>query len=181
MFGERHRKKPRVEGSPKSLTSKPKISHLGVFGSVAHVHVPDERRTKLDDKSEIYIFIGYSSHSKGYKLYNPNSKKFVISRDVIFDEEGEWDFNSSTDEFNFFPQFDEVEQIPMEQLGEPQQEHATPPASPMQSDKRDSPPSFLAERNEERIRSLEDLYEVTDRLENLTFFCLSTDCEPLNF
>ena len=43
---------------------KPKISHLRVFGSVAHVHVQDERRTKLDDKSEKYIFIGYSTHSK---------------------------------------------------------------------------------------------------------------------
>ena len=51
----------------------------------------------------------------------------------------------------------------------------------MQSDKRDSPPSFLAERNEERIRSLEDLYEVTDRLENLTLFCLFVDYEPVNF
>ena len=72
----------------------------------------------------------------------------------MFNEEGEWEFNSSTDEFNFFPQFDEVEKIPVEQLGEPQQEHITPPASPMQSDKGDSPLSFLAERNEKRIRSL---------------------------
>ena len=110
---------------------KPGISHLRVFGSVAHVHVPDERRTKLDDKSEKYIFIGYSTHSKGYKLYNPNNKKFVISRDVMFDEEGEWEFNSSTDEFNFFPQFDEAEQTPVEQPDENQQEHTTPPASPM--------------------------------------------------
>ena len=45
----------------------------------------------------------------------------------------------------------------------------------------DSPPSFLAERNEECIRSLEDLYEVTDRLENLTLFYLFADCEPVNF
>ena len=76
------------------------------------------------------------------------------------------------DEFNFFAQFDEVEKTPVEQLGEPQQEHVTPPALPMQSDKGDSPPSFLTERHEERIRSLEYLYEVTDRLENLTLFCL---------
>ena len=68
---------------------KPEISHLRVFGSVAHVHVPDERRVKLDDKSERYIFISYSTHSKGYKLYNPNNKRIVISRDVMFDEEGE--------------------------------------------------------------------------------------------
>ena len=81
---------------------KPKISRLRVFGSVTHVHIPNERKTKLDDKSEKYIFIGYSTHLKGYKLYNPNNKKFVISQDVMFDEEEEWDFNSSIDEFNLF-------------------------------------------------------------------------------
>ena len=46
---------------------KPSISHLRVFGSIAYVHVPDERREKLDDKSERFIFIGYDSSSKGYK------------------------------------------------------------------------------------------------------------------
>lgn len=31
---------------------KPNISHLRVFGSIAYVHVPNEKRNKLDDKSE---------------------------------------------------------------------------------------------------------------------------------
>ena len=33
-----------------------------------------------------YIFFGYKSGVKGYKLWCPKSKKFVISRDVIFYE-----------------------------------------------------------------------------------------------
>lgn len=46
--------------------------------------------TKLDGKSEKFIFIGYDNNSKGYKLYNPSTENIVnISRDVIFDEEGE--------------------------------------------------------------------------------------------
>ena len=53
----------------------------------------DEKRTKLDDKSEKYVFVGYDSRSKGYKLYNPNSRKIVISRDVEFDEEDCWDWS----------------------------------------------------------------------------------------
>jgi len=56
-----------------------------------YVHVPNEKRSKLDDKSEKYIFIGYDSNSKGYKLYNPNSGKTIINQDVIFNEEVEWD------------------------------------------------------------------------------------------
>ncbi|KAE8681376.1 hypothetical protein F3Y22_tig00111330pilonHSYRG00435 [Hibiscus syriacus] len=46
----------------------------------------------------------------------PDNKKIVISRDVVFNKEGEWDFNSHADNFNFFPQFEEDEQTMREQL-----------------------------------------------------------------
>ena len=42
---------------------------------------------KLDDRSKIYILIGYGSRTKDYKLYDPHSGKISISRDVKFDEE----------------------------------------------------------------------------------------------
>ena len=72
---------------------KPNVSHLRVFGSIAYAHVPDEKRSKLDEKSEKYVFIGYDLRSKGYKLYSPATKKVIISRDVMFNEEGSWDWN----------------------------------------------------------------------------------------
>eukprot|EP00253_Pinus_taeda_P017725 PITA_17725 len=37
---------------------KPSLSHLRVFGCDAYVHVPKEKRTKLDSKYEKCIFIG---------------------------------------------------------------------------------------------------------------------------
>eukprot|EP00253_Pinus_taeda_P027949 PITA_27949 len=37
---------------------KPTLSHLRVFGCDAYVHVPKEKRTKMDIKSEKCIFIG---------------------------------------------------------------------------------------------------------------------------
>jgi hypothetical protein len=58
-----------------------------VFGSIDYVHVDDQVRTKLDDKSKKMIFMGYDQKSKGYKLYNPNKGKTMISRNVKFDEE----------------------------------------------------------------------------------------------
>ena len=61
---------------------KPTISHLKVFGSVTYAHVPDQRRTKLEDKSKRYIFIGYDEKTKGYKLLDPISKMVIVSRDV---------------------------------------------------------------------------------------------------
>lgn len=53
------------------------------------MHVSNKKRTKLDDKRKSFIFNGCDSSSKGYKLYNQNNKKVVISQDVIFDEKEE--------------------------------------------------------------------------------------------
>ena len=56
--------------TPKEVwtSKKPSLSHLRVFGCVAYVHVPKEKRTKLDSKSKKCIFIGYKDGLKGYKL-----------------------------------------------------------------------------------------------------------------
>ena len=71
------------------------------------MHVPDEQRSKLDEKSEKYIFIGYDTNSKVYKLYNPDIRKTIITRDVVFDEEKEWDWGPHDEDYNFFPYFEE--------------------------------------------------------------------------
>lgn len=70
---------------------KHNVTHMRVFGCVAYAHVPDELRRKLDNKGEKCIFIGYSEESKSYKLYNPTTKKVIISRDIQFVEDEAWD------------------------------------------------------------------------------------------
>ena len=40
----------------------------------------------MDSKSEKCIFIGYKDGLKGYKLWNPVTRKVVYSRDVVFRE-----------------------------------------------------------------------------------------------
>lgn len=69
---------------------KPDVTNLRVFGSVVYTHDPKELRKKLDDKSEKCIFVGYSDASKAYKLYNPITKKTIVSRDVKFIEDKSW-------------------------------------------------------------------------------------------
>ena len=66
---------------------KPNVDHFRIFGCICYVRIQDQTRTKLDDKGEKCIFLGVSDFSKAYKLYNPITKKIVINRDVIFDEE----------------------------------------------------------------------------------------------
>ncbi|BBN70008.1 transposable element gene, partial [Prunus dulcis] len=73
---------------------KPGIKHLKVFGSLCYAHVPKQQRQKLDLASKRCIFLGYGSCEKGYRLYNIETEKVIISRDVIFSENECWDWNT---------------------------------------------------------------------------------------
>ncbi|KAJ9680557.1 hypothetical protein PVL29_019775 [Vitis rotundifolia] len=57
-----------------------------VFGCTAFVHVHTQHRDKLDPRAIKCVFLGHSSTQKGYKCYNPSTKKFYISADVTFSE-----------------------------------------------------------------------------------------------
>ena len=50
------------------------------------MHVPKDKRRKLDNKDEKCIFVSYKHGIKGYKLWNPIIRKIVYSRDVVFRE-----------------------------------------------------------------------------------------------
>ncbi|BBG99166.1 transposable element gene [Prunus dulcis] len=55
---------------------KPRIAHLKVFGSLCYVHVPVDRRHKLEPKSFKGVFVGYATCEKGYRVFDPLSKKY---------------------------------------------------------------------------------------------------------
>ena len=38
---------------------KPKVSHLNIFGCPVYIHVPKEKRSKLDPLGKKGIFVGY--------------------------------------------------------------------------------------------------------------------------
>ncbi|XP_015167252.1 uncharacterized protein [Solanum tuberosum] len=64
------------------------------------LYVPDldqnlVKRDKLDKKAAPSIFIGYNNVSKAYKIFQPEGEKIVISRDVHFMENEEWDWDDS--------------------------------------------------------------------------------------
>jgi hypothetical protein len=67
---------------------KPEANHFRIFGCPVFVHVPKEKRTKLDPSGRKGIFVGYSDTSKAYMIYIPDHWKVEISRDVTFDENG---------------------------------------------------------------------------------------------
>ena len=69
---------------------KPEFSHLKIFGCPVYIHIPKEKRTKLNPSGMKDIFVGYSESSKAYKIYFPRFKKIDISRDVTFDEDSSY-------------------------------------------------------------------------------------------
>ena len=73
---------------PKEVWSGRPVDYLSlkIFGCLAYVHVQSGECSKLDSKSRKCVFLGFEKGVKGYRLWNPISKKMVTSRDVIFDE-----------------------------------------------------------------------------------------------
>ena len=59
-----------------------------------YVHIPEVTRKKIDDKSFRCVFLGVSQESKAFRMYDPVSKKIVVSRDVVFEEEEKWNWNA---------------------------------------------------------------------------------------
>src|SRR5258707_370804 len=68
--------------------NKPNVSCLRIFGSRAFVHIPDKLRGKLAAKSLVCTFLGYAKNRRAYHLVHCPTKRFLESRDVIFDEGG---------------------------------------------------------------------------------------------
>ena len=66
---------------------KPKVNHLRIFGYPVYIHIPKEKRTKLDPSGKKGIFVGYFESLKAYRIYFSRFKNIDISRDVTFDKD----------------------------------------------------------------------------------------------
>jgi hypothetical protein len=66
---------------------KPELSHLKIFGYPVFIHIPKEKRNKLEPSKKKGIFVGYCELSKAFRIYIPGHRHIEISRDVTFDEE----------------------------------------------------------------------------------------------
>jgi len=56
---------------------------LRVFGCLAYYHVKED---KLDPRAKKCVLVGIKKGIKGYKIWDPKDKKFILSRNVTFDE-----------------------------------------------------------------------------------------------
>ena len=66
---------------------KPKVIHLRIFGCPLYVHVPREKRSKLEMSGKKGIFVGYSESSKAYRVYILGFRKIETRKDITFYED----------------------------------------------------------------------------------------------
>lgn len=71
---------------------KPNVSHIRMFGCEAFMHIPHDERSKFSPKVRKCKFVGYCETQKGFRLWDPESRRIRVSRDVIFHEDVPTDF-----------------------------------------------------------------------------------------
>ena len=68
---------------------KPNINYFKVFGSKCFMLNTKDNLRKFDAKSNVGIFLGYSSSSKAYRVFNKKTIVVEESVHVVFDESNE--------------------------------------------------------------------------------------------
>lgn len=67
--------------------NQPSYGHMRTFGCIAFVHNFDTHKTKFSPRAVVCIFIGYDDNCKGYRCFDPSSRRVYVSRHVTFHEE----------------------------------------------------------------------------------------------
>ncbi|CAL8993723.1 unnamed protein product [Prunus brigantina] len=71
---------------------KPGVKHLRIFGSLCYIHIPSQKRHKLEETGINGVFLGYGICEKEYRVFNLETKKIELLRSVIFDEKAMWNW-----------------------------------------------------------------------------------------
>jgi hypothetical protein len=67
-----------------SLTRvKPEVGQFRIFQCPIYLHVPKEKRSKLDPSGIKGTFVEYSESSKAYRIYIPGQRQIEVRRDSL--------------------------------------------------------------------------------------------------
>ncbi|GJX23236.1 retrovirus-related pol polyprotein from transposon TNT 1-94 [Tanacetum coccineum] len=71
---------------------KPTKKHFYIFGCICYLTRDDEKLDKMKEKGDPCVMMGYSTQSKGYRMYNKRTRLIVESIQIKFDEIKEMTF-----------------------------------------------------------------------------------------
>lgn len=186
---------------------KPDVHFLRTFGCLGHVKKIGAHLPKLADRSSVMIFIGYEPNSKAYRMFDPRTNKLHISREVVFEEDGQWDWVSEKTEptqpssVTFTVQYgahlDVGVPMPSPIPGKLQVDHEvrssestaepeTPMTAVQSSPNFVSPPTNVSEpttsEGPQRYRLLDDIYDETLEIDGDEYsLCMLGMAEPTSY
>ena len=68
---------------------KPNVKYFRIFRNTCFILKDRENVEKFDSQSDEGIFLGYSSTSKAYRVYNKRTRKVMKTVNVVIDEASE--------------------------------------------------------------------------------------------
>ena len=71
---------------------KSNVKYFRIFGSTCFILKDRENVGKFDSRSNEVIFLGYSSTTKAYRVYNKRTKKVMETVNVVIDEVSDFGF-----------------------------------------------------------------------------------------
>jgi hypothetical protein len=80
---------------------RPHLGHLKIFGCKGHVKTALPHLKKLEDRSMPMVYFGIEEGSKAHRMFNPQTNRIVVSRDVVFEETVMWSWDATdTEDFS---------------------------------------------------------------------------------
>ena len=81
--------RPNTKKTPYELWrgKKPVVKYFRIFGSDCYILRDRENLENFDAKSDKGIFLGYSTSSKAYRVYNLKNKTVMESTNVVINNE----------------------------------------------------------------------------------------------
>ena len=156
---------------------KPSIDHLRVFGSVVHVKTTS-KMSKLEDRGTVMILIGYERGTKANRCLDPLNFKVTMSRDVIFEESNSWDFSQQRGQRFDLTSSSTINLVNQSEVPAENQDSTITSTVPTEEYRAQDQSS--EEDRTERFRSVQDIYEGTQEIEEDETCCL-IDEEPTSF
>ncbi|GKF28878.1 retrovirus-related pol polyprotein from transposon TNT 1-94, partial [Tanacetum coccineum] len=79
---------PRHEKTPYHLINgqKPSVKFFHIFGFLCYIVIDGENLDKMKEKGDACIFVGYSTQSRAYRVFNKRARIIVETIHVNFDE-----------------------------------------------------------------------------------------------
>nr|GFA53455.1 retrovirus-related Pol polyprotein from transposon TNT 1-94 [Tanacetum cinerariifolium] len=116
---------PRHEKTPYHIINdrKPSVKFFHIFGSICYIVRDGENLDKMKEKGDECIFVGYSTHSRAYRVFIKRTRVIMESIHVNFDELPQM----ASDQINSDPahvNFDEYIHVNFDELPHCDSDHA---------------------------------------------------------